>query len=184
MGDPVTSLPDADLSAVGVIGTGAMGTAHVDNLARWVPGAEVTQIFDVDSERAKAVAAGVGAAAAPTAEALIGSSDVDAVLIAAPDPLHEELALACLAAGKPTLLREAARHLARRRLDASSTPRWPAGSRLVQLGFMRRFDPAYVALREAVVGGGIGDRPGRPLRPPQRALPPQPHRRGSCWSTR
>ena len=39
-----------------MIGTGAMGAAHVDNLARWVTGAAVTQIFDVDSERAKAVA--------------------------------------------------------------------------------------------------------------------------------
>ena len=89
---------------VGVIGTGAMGAAHVDNLARWVPGAEVAQIFDVDAERTSAIASRVGAAAAASADRLIASDDVDAVLVAAPDPLHEELAMACLAAGKPTLL--------------------------------------------------------------------------------
>ncbi len=154
MGDPVTSSQTSPVR-IGVIGTGAMGTAHVDNLARWVAGAEVTQIFDVDSERAKAVAVGVGASAAPTTEALIGSSDVDAVLIAAPDPLHEEIALACLAAGKPTLLEKpiaTSLEGSRRVVDAEMA----GGKRLIQLGFMRRFDPAYVALREAVVGGGIG----------------------------
>ena len=57
-----------------------MGAAHVDNLARWVPGASVAQIFDVDLERAKSIADRVGASAAPSAEAVIESDDVDAVL--------------------------------------------------------------------------------------------------------
>ena len=140
---------------VGVIGTGAMGAAHVDNLARWVPGAEVAQIFDVDTERTSAIASRVSATAAPSADRLIASDEVDAVLVAAPDPLHEELALACLAAGKPTLLEKPIATTAagaRRVVDAEVA----SGRRLIQLGFMRRFDPAYVALREAVVGGGIG----------------------------
>ena len=145
-GDPVR---------IGVIGTGAMGAAHVANLTHWVTGAVVTQIFDVDSERAEADADGAGASAAPTTEALIGSDEVDAVLIAAPDPLHEDLALACLAAGKPTLLEKpiaTSLEGSRRVVDAEVA----GGTRLIQLGFMRRFDPAYVALREAVVGGSIG----------------------------
>jgi myo-inositol 2-dehydrogenase/D-chiro-inositol 1-dehydrogenase len=144
-----------DTVRVGVIGTGAMGAAHVDNLARWVPGARVSEIFDVDSERATSIAERVGGAAATTAEALIGSPDVDAVLIAAPDPLHEPLTLACIDAGKPTLLEkpiastvEAGRGVVEAEVAA--------GRRLVQLGFMRHFDPAYLALREAVRGGTIG----------------------------
>jgi len=141
---------------IGVIGTGAMGAAHVDNLARWVPGAAVAQIFDVDVERAQAIADRVGASAAPSAEALIESDDVDAVLIAAPDPLHEPLTLACLDLGKPTLLEKPIASTldgGRRIVEAEVQ----VGRRLVQLGFMRRFDPAYVALREAVGDGSIGD---------------------------
>jgi myo-inositol 2-dehydrogenase/D-chiro-inositol 1-dehydrogenase len=150
-GRPATSDP----VRIGVIGTGAMGAAHIANLARWVTGAAVTQVFDVDAERAKAVADGVSASAAPTTRALIGSDDVDAVLIAAPDPLHEELALACLAAGKPTLLEKPiATSIEGSRLVVDAEV--AGGRRLIQLGFMRRFDPAYVALREAVVGGSIG----------------------------
>jgi myo-inositol 2-dehydrogenase/D-chiro-inositol 1-dehydrogenase len=69
----MTSHTSTDPVRIGVIGTGAMGAAHVGNLASWVTGAAVTQIFDVDTERARAVADGVGASAAPTTEALIAS---------------------------------------------------------------------------------------------------------------
>jgi myo-inositol 2-dehydrogenase/D-chiro-inositol 1-dehydrogenase len=144
-----------DTVRVGVIGTGAMGAAHVENLARWVPGARVAQIFDVDLERATSIAGGVGGSAAATAESLILSPEVDAVLIAAPDPLHEPLTLACIAAGKPTLLEKPLASTVdggRRVVEAEVA----TGRRLVQLGFMRHFDPAYLGLREAVLGGSIG----------------------------
>jgi myo-inositol 2-dehydrogenase/D-chiro-inositol 1-dehydrogenase len=154
MGDPVSHSP-SDTVRVGVIGTGVMGAAHVDNLARWVPGARITQIYDVDHDRATAVAHPVGAVAAPSAEGLIESADVDAVLIAAPDPLHEPLTVACLQLGKSVLLEkpiastlEGGRRVVEAEVDT--------GRRLVQLGFMRRFDPAYVALRETVLDGSIG----------------------------
>jgi myo-inositol 2-dehydrogenase/D-chiro-inositol 1-dehydrogenase len=151
VGDDVT----ADTVRVGVIGTGAMGAAHVENLARWVPGARVTQIFDVDPERARSIAGRVGGSAAVSAEALIDSPDVDAVLIAAPDPLHEPLTVACNGVRKPTLLEKPIASTVeggRRVVEAEVA----AGRRLVQLGFMRHFDPAYVALRDAVLGGSIG----------------------------
>ena len=48
---------------VGVVGAGAMGAAHARTLATSVPGAEVVRVFDMDTERAKQVAHGVGAEA-------------------------------------------------------------------------------------------------------------------------
>ena len=59
MGDHMSSDTSTDPVRVGVIGTGAMGAAHVDNLVRWVPGVRVTQIFDVDLERARTIAEGL-----------------------------------------------------------------------------------------------------------------------------
>ena len=141
---------------IGVIGTGAMGAAHVDTLTRWVPGAQVVAVYDADSDRAKQVAHAVGAVAADSAQALVDDTGVDAVLVAAPDPLHEELALACLAAGKPTLLEKPLATTlegSRRVVDAEAA----GGRRLLQLGFMRRYDPAYVELREAVLDGRVGE---------------------------
>jgi myo-inositol 2-dehydrogenase/D-chiro-inositol 1-dehydrogenase len=140
---------------VGVIGAGAMGTAHVRTLASWVPAARVTAVYDADEARSKEVSAEVSADVAASAEALIASGDVDAVLIAAPDPLHEELALACLAAGKPTLCEKplaTSVEGSRRIVDAELQ----RGRRLIQVGFMRRFDPAFTRLREVLGRGDIG----------------------------
>lgn len=151
MGEPVS-----EAVRVGVVGAGAMGAAHVETLARWVPGAEVVAVYDADPDRAGAVAGGAGAVVASSAESLIGDDSVDAVLVAAPDPTHEELALVCLAAGKPTLLEKplaTSVEGARRVVDAEVA----GGRRLLQLGFMRRFDPAYLALRDAVLGGEVGE---------------------------
>lgn len=151
MGEPVSTAV-----RVGVVGAGAMGAAHVETLARWVPGVEVVAVYDADPGRAAAVAGGVGAVVTPSAESLIGDDSVDAVLVAAPDPTHEELALACLAAGKPTLLEKplATSVEGARRVVAAEVA---GGRRLLQLGFMRRFDPAYLALRDAVLGGEVGE---------------------------
>ena len=160
MGESVTSTSGTSGTSgtvrVGVVGAGAMGTAHVETLARWVPGAAVTAVFDADPARCKEVADGVGARPADSAESVVTGDDVDAVLIAAPDPLHEELALACLAAGKPTLCEKplaTSIEGSRRVVDAEVA----LGQRLLQVGFMRRFDPAYLELRAAVLDGSIGE---------------------------
>jgi myo-inositol 2-dehydrogenase/D-chiro-inositol 1-dehydrogenase len=144
-----------DVVRVGVIGAGVMGTSHIRTLASWVPGAVVSQVYDADVPRAKEVAADVGATAADSAEELITSSDVDAVLIAAPDPLHAGLVLACLDAQRPTLCEKPLATTvvdSRRIVDAEAA----LGRRLIQVGFMRRYDPAFVALRDLVADGGVG----------------------------
>ena len=160
MGEPVIATSSTSSTSrtvrVGVIGAGAMGAAHVETLSRWVPGAAVTAIFDADEARCAEVAAGVGARAAESAESVITGADVDAVLVVAPDPLHEELALACLAVGKPTLCEKplaTSVEGSRRVVEAEVA----LGRRLLQVGFMRRFDPAYLELRAAVHDGSIGE---------------------------
>lgn len=156
MGESVSTGQGADLVRIGVVGAGAMGAAHIEMLTQWVPGAAVTAVYDADTARCRQVADGVGARAAESAEAVIDAHDVDAVLVAAPDPLHEELALRCLAAGKPTLCEKplATSVEGSRRVVAAEVE---GGRRLIQVGFMRRFDPAYLELREALHSGRIGE---------------------------
>ncbi len=144
---------------VGVIGTGAMGTSHVGMLAAWVPAARVSAVHDADAGRAEQVAEAVGAVAVGSADELIGSADVDAVVIASPDPMHAEQVLACLQAGKPVLCEKPlAADLAgsRQVLEGEAAAADRIGRPLVQVGFMRRYDPAYVALKAHVAGGAIG----------------------------
>lgn len=141
--------------AVGIIGAGAMGAAHARALSTAVAGSRVSGLYEFDPERAAAVAQQVGAKAYASAAELIGSPETDALVIASPDVTHADLVLACIAAGKPVLcekplavgLEDSERILAAEQ---------QLGRRLVQVGFMRRYDPGYVALKAAVAGGDVG----------------------------
>jgi myo-inositol 2-dehydrogenase/D-chiro-inositol 1-dehydrogenase len=141
---------------VGVIGAGAMGADHVRTLTTSVPVARVTEVFDRDVPRAEQVASAAGGRAATSAEALIASDDVDAVIIASPDFTHADLATACIAAGKPVLCEKPLAVTAEDALRVVEAE-VAAGNRLVQVGFMRRYDPGFVALKDAVTSGVVGE---------------------------
>jgi myo-inositol 2-dehydrogenase/D-chiro-inositol 1-dehydrogenase len=136
-----------DLLRIGVIGTGNIGTSHARSLAREVAGSQVAWLYDADTARASSLADELGANVAPTIEQLIASSD--AVVIASPDGLHAEQALLCLDAQRPTLCEKP---LAPSVVDAQSVvnAEIDLGRRLISMGFMRRFDPGYVALKDSL----------------------------------
>lgn len=141
---------------VGVIGTGNIGTAHAHNLARVVSGSSVGVVFDVDADRADALAAEVGARAVRSVSEVFEAQDVDAVLIASPDGLHAEQLFTGLPVGKPILCEKPLavdEDDARAVLEAEVA----LGRRLVQLGFMRRFDPGYAQLKAELTDDGIGN---------------------------
>ncbi|MEZ0168775.1 Gfo/Idh/MocA family protein [Microvirga sp. TS319] len=141
---------------VGVIGTGVMGGDHALILASSVQGAVPVAISDVDANKAAAVAAAARVERIHAdAHSLIGDPMVGAVLIAAPDATHEELVLACLSAGKPVLCEKPLSPTVEgclRIVDAEIA----IGKRLVQVGFMRRFDPGYVTMRSNLKSGRFG----------------------------
>ena len=143
---------------IGVVGTGQMGRYHVERLAGGVPDAEVVAVSDVNLEQAKRVGEGVGARVFSDGHELIGDDQVQAVLIASPGFTHEEFTLACLAADKPVLCEKPLAptvDACLRVLEAEAAkPR-----RLIQVGFMRRYDDGFRALKAATDAGRVG----RPL---------------------
>jgi myo-inositol 2-dehydrogenase/D-chiro-inositol 1-dehydrogenase len=144
---------------VGVVGAGAMGASHVQTITRWVPEATVTAVCDFDRATAEEVAGGVGAEVIESSDDLIGSAAVDAVVIASPDALHAEQVLACISAGKPVLCEKPLAsdvEGSRRIVEADDAFASTHGRHIVQVGFMRRYDPAYVALRAQIGSGSIG----------------------------
>ena len=88
--------------AVGIIGAGGnIGSTHSHNIASYVEGARLEAVYDVNAERARAVADKYGARIMETADTLIGSPEVDAVIIASWDNTHAEYVLKCIKEGKP-----------------------------------------------------------------------------------
>jgi len=141
--------------AVGVVGAGVMGAEHVRRLAGEVEGAAVVAVADADAERARAAAAAAGARASADPLALIRADDVDAVVIASSDATHAAFVFACLAEGKPVLCEKPLATTAEASLELAETEA-AAGRRLVQVGFMRRFDPAYAAVKHELDAGRLG----------------------------
>jgi myo-inositol 2-dehydrogenase/D-chiro-inositol 1-dehydrogenase len=91
----------------------------------------------------------------PDPHGLIHDPEVDAVLIAAPDETHAGLVLDCLSSGKPVLCEKPLAPGIAECLEIVAKES-ALGRRLVQVGFMRRFDPGYLAIRQALAAGEIG----------------------------
>jgi myo-inositol 2-dehydrogenase/D-chiro-inositol 1-dehydrogenase len=141
---------------VGVIGAGLMGTTHVRLLTAAVPGAEVVAVSDALTANAERAAAEAGGASVRAdALELIRDPQVEAVVVASPAETHEAFVLACLEANKPVLCEKplaASAEASRRVVEAEAA----LGRRLVQVGFMRRYDPGYAELKARLDAGAIG----------------------------
>ena len=141
---------------IGLIGAGNMGADHARTLATQIPGATLQVICDADAARAKAVADETGATnTSIDPYSVIRSAEVDAILIASPDATHGELTMAAIAARKPVLCEKplASSSAECLKIVEAEVRR---GRRLVQVGFMRRFDPSYVDVKSVLRNGTIG----------------------------
>jgi myo-inositol 2-dehydrogenase/D-chiro-inositol 1-dehydrogenase len=142
---------------VGVIGVGLIGEDHIRRLSSVVAGAEVTAIADADPARAAAVAQQFGGISTfNTGEELIGDDQVDAVVVASWGPTHEQYVLAAIGAEKPVFCEKPLATTSEACLNIVAAE-VVAERRLVQVGFMRRYDPAYRALKNAIDGGALGN---------------------------
>ncbi|MBY5455702.1 Gfo/Idh/MocA family oxidoreductase [Rhizobium leguminosarum] len=139
---------------VGIIGTGMIGQDHIRRLTNVVSGAEIVGVADIDQARA-AAAAPAGAEVFATPLALISSEKVKAVVICSWGPAHEEQLLACIAAGKPVFCEKPLVTSESAALDVMKAE-VAFGRRLVQVGFMRRFDADYRRLKAVIDGGKLG----------------------------
>lgn len=137
---------------IGLIGLGRIGAFHADTLSRHD---QVDQLVVTDAVpgMAEAAATRYGATAVADSDALLAGG-LDGVVIASSTPTHLELLRAAVAAGIPTFCEKpvaedpyAAGDLVDY-VDQSGVP--------VQIGFPRRFDPAFVAARAALNGGELG----------------------------
>lgn len=141
---------------VGVLGVGDMGRRHAENIRRLVPEARLVALADPLIARTRQVAAELEVEhALASLEEMLAHKEVDCVIIAAPDKFHAAAISMAAKAGKDIL---SEKPLALNVGDASAALASvaSAGVRL-QVGFMRRYDPGYLAAREKIEAGEIGE---------------------------
>jgi myo-inositol 2-dehydrogenase/D-chiro-inositol 1-dehydrogenase len=141
--------------SVAVLGAGRIGRKHAETVATRAPGARLAIIADPDEGAAKSTAAIAGSP--PTTRdfaTALGDPRVDAVVIAAPTNLHASLIEQAAAAGKQIFCEKPVA-LTLEEADAALAAVRKAGV-LLQIGYQRRFDPAYERARALIAGGDLG----------------------------
>ena len=138
-----------------VAGTGRAGLIHARNFARGVPGAHLAALVDPQKEALAAAGGelGVSRCYADFREAL-KDPEVQAMVVVTPTRLHRELVVAAARAGRHILCEKP---MAITVEECREMIRAAEEHRVVlQVGFMRRFDPGFLAAREAIERGDIG----------------------------
>lgn len=139
-----------------VVGVGAMGRRHAENLRRAIPRANLLAIADTDVERARQVAAELELKEFyDSIDPVLARKDIQSVVVASPAKFHASAIQAAAAAGKDILCEKPVA-LTLEEADAALAAVASAGVRL-QVGHMRRYDPGYAAAKKRIEGGEIGD---------------------------
>jgi myo-inositol 2-dehydrogenase / D-chiro-inositol 1-dehydrogenase len=135
---------------IALLGAGRIGRIHAANAAAH-PGLALAFVVDPVADAAQAVAAETGAAVA-TLESVLADPEVPGVIVASSTDTHLDYARRAIAAGKAVFCEKPIdQDLARARSAATDL----AGSRLF-LGFNRRFDPSFQALKAKLDSGAVG----------------------------
>jgi myo-inositol 2-dehydrogenase/D-chiro-inositol 1-dehydrogenase len=137
---------------VAQIGAGRMGAIHGRD-ARAHPRLDLAYLIETRSDGARTLAGELGCGTATFAEA---QADVDlaGVIVASATDTHLDFTLACLAAGKAVFCEKPLDlDLARLRANAAA---FEGASSPLYVGFNRRFDPHFQALKAQIASGSIG----------------------------
>lgn len=138
---------------IGILGCGRIGQVHVGSLQH-IDTARVAAVADAFPEAAKALAAKTGAAVM-SADEMIASPDIDAVVIGTPTDTHFDLIQASAKAAKAIFCEKPVDMSADRIRECIATVE-AAGVPFLT-GFNRRFDAGFASMRARIAAGEIGD---------------------------
>ena len=128
---------------IGVVGAGLIGQVeHIPNLLRLGKYYELIGIVDA-SPMMRAELQARGLATYSTYQQLL-DADMDAILVAAPDQYHAQITLAALQRGKHVFCEKPLCFSVGEAEEIAAARR--ASGKVVQVGYMKRFDPSYELL--------------------------------------
>lgn len=139
-----------------ILGAGRAGAVHARNVRFNSGDADVVAVVDEDLARAQLLAAEVGGEGYTTlARALAAAGGIDAVVIATPTFSHRDLAVEALDAGLHVLCEKP---MALSAIECDEMIAAAArADRVLQIGFVRRFQPEFVEAAAQIDAGVIGE---------------------------
>ena len=141
---------DSSRTAIALIGGGRIGKIHAANAAAH-PALSLKYVIDPVGDAAAALASRYSAAVT-TLEAALADAAVGGVIVASPTDQHLAHCLQAAAAGKAIFCEKPVDLSVERARSAAAT----LGKARLFLGFNRRFDPNFRALRQKLQAGAIG----------------------------
>ena len=140
---------------LGLVGFGRMGQSHAHNITTQLRDASLFAVAEPDAQlRASAVEKHAPKHVVASIDELLALPGLDAVVIVTPTVTHTANIVAAAAARKPVFT-EKPLALSLTDCRASVEAMQSAGVQL-QLGFMRRFDAAYMEAHQRITAGEIG----------------------------
>ncbi|MFT4151301.1 MAG: inositol 2-dehydrogenase [Paracoccaceae bacterium] len=140
------------MTNIALLGCGRIGQVHAKAIAR-TPGATLVAVADAMAPAAEKLAAHYGAQVR-TIDAIEAAADIEAVVICTPTDTHADLIERFARAGK-AIFCEKPVDLSLARVTACLKVVQDTGARLM-IGFNRRFDPHFMAVKAAIDAGQIG----------------------------
>lgn len=141
------------MTEVALFGAGRIGKIHAGNLARQ-SGARLKYVADVNQAAAGELASQHGAKVA-TVDAALADKSVGAVVIASSTDTHADLLLRAAQAGKAIFCEKPVDLDLARAVSAAEAVKRAGVTCLI--GFQRRYDPTFAALKSRIVAGEIGE---------------------------
>lgn len=139
-----------------LVGAGRAAKVHARSIKEWLPAASTVAVVDPAPDASQDMSAYLGGAPSfETLEQALESVAFDAVVITTPTFTHSDCVLTAARAGKHVFC-EKPMALSVEECDEMTAATDAAGVNL-QIGFMRRFQPEFVAAKERILAGEIGD---------------------------
>jgi predicted dehydrogenase len=136
-----------------VIGVGLIGEQHAEAYHAY-PRANLTMVYDLNAERAQAVADRLGCAAASSIDD-IANSDIEVVSVATPDHLHFEATMQVLEAGKHVCVEKPLATITREAQQMVDKAEEQGVEITLNLG--NRWNAGFQSIRDSVQAGEVGE---------------------------
>ena len=137
----------------GLIGSGRIGKMHARNIITYLPDVVLKAVADCKPDKPWVDSLGIPVCA-DHCNQILEDPEIEAVVITTPSATHVEMITLAAEAGKQIFCEKPIAFKAD--LVAQATTAAQDAGVILQVGFNRRFDPDFRAVKEAVVGGKIG----------------------------